>query len=64
MGDPIQYLEALITEMKQAMDGHKDAILAGRVQDYAEYRHMCGVIAGMERAISETLDMIKRIETS
>ena len=38
-----------------------EALLQGGATDFAEYRHMCGVINGLERAQRVLVDMRDRL---
>jgi len=37
---------------------------SGRAADYAEYRHLCGVIRGLTHAESIVKDLVQRMERS
>lgn len=39
-----------------------DNVAGGSAQDFASYRHMCGVIEGLALAERELLDLIERMK--
>jgi hypothetical protein len=58
-----QELDSLSSKLK-AEQGHlSEAICAGRVADYAEYKRLCGVIHGLDIALGVIADQVKRLET-
>ena len=42
------------------MNEHADHLATGSVQDFAEYKRMCGIIEGLALAEREVLDWIEK----
>lgn len=38
-------------------------LAGGGAKDFAEYRHVCGVIRGLAHAESIVIDLVQRVET-
>lgn len=49
----------LIIETRVDQEGF---LASGRVADYAEYRHVCGVIRGLNTAEQIIKDLVQRLE--
>ena len=52
-------LEILQDELKELIDNRKDALAYGHAADYAEYRHLAGVITGLTSALERVKDLRK-----
>ena len=51
----------LIKETRADQEGF---LSTGRVADYAEYRHVCGIIRGLNSAEQIINDLVQRLEES
>jgi hypothetical protein len=60
--DNERVLNYLATEIEKLRTDRVKSIADGRANDYAEYRHNCGVIRGL--ALAETIvnDLVQRLE--
>jgi hypothetical protein len=56
--------EAYKETLRSVMNDKADDIATGSAQDFADYKHMVGVIEGLALAEREFLDIIERIERS
>jgi hypothetical protein len=57
--------DVLSTLVKQFEDERKvvlDTLSRGAAQDFAEYKRLCGVLAGFERSQMLILEMEKRLQ--
>lgn len=52
-------LEILQKELAELIEARKDAIAFGYAADYAEYRHLAGVITGLTSALERVKDLRK-----
>jgi len=52
-------LEILQKELNELIEARKDAIAFGHAVDYAEYRHLVGVITGLTSALERVKDLRK-----
>lgn len=52
-------LEILQKELSELIEARKDAIAFGHAADYAEYRHLAGVITGLTSALERVKDLRK-----
>lgn len=52
-------LEVLHRELEELIDSRKDALAFGHAADYAEYRHLAGVITGLTSALERIKDLRK-----
>ena len=48
------FAERLLRRLADARDAAATPVIGGAMQDFACYRHQCGVIAGLSRAIAAT----------
>ena len=55
-------LTVLLKMVKDHGENRKDAIISNGCQDFAEYRHQCGIVHGLLLAEKEIQDLLKRIE--
>ena len=55
-------LTVLKVQLRELMNDRADNLLGGACQDFAEYRHMTGVIEGLAMAERELLDLQERID--
>ncbi len=52
-------LDILHDELKELIESRKDALAYGHAADYAEYRHLAGVITGLTSALERVKDLRK-----
>jgi hypothetical protein len=52
----------LISEFDKLRTEQSVFLATGRAADYAEYRHLCGVIRGLTHAESIVKDLVQRLE--
>ena len=52
-------LDVLHDELNDAIEARKMALAQGAVNDYAEYRHLVGVITGLTSALDRVKDLRK-----
>ena len=52
-------LEILHNELVELIENRKDALAYGHAADYAEYRHLAGVITGLTSALERVKDLRK-----
>lgn len=50
-------LEILHKELHEMIESRKDALAYGQAADYAEYRHLAGVITGLTSAFERVKDL-------
>ena len=55
-------LDVLLAEYRKQEYAAVDELTDGNCEDYADYRHRCGIIHGLRLAIRELTDLKKRIE--
>ena len=55
-------LTVLKVQLRELMNDRADNLLGGACRDFAEYRHMTGVIEGLAMAERELLDLQERID--
>ena len=55
-------LDVLQTELEETLESRKDALAYGHAVDYAEYRHLVGVITGLTSALERLKDLQKHYE--
>jgi hypothetical protein len=60
----MNYLVELRKSLEQKLEEANGHILKGSPSDFAEYRQMVGVAAGLEHALVELNEMIARIAKS
>ncbi len=46
----------------ETRDDQEAFLASGRVADYAEYRHVCGIIRGLNTAEQIIKDLVQRLE--
>jgi hypothetical protein len=51
-----------VREIKKELEPVQTALLAGQAKDYAEYRHLCGVLRGLASAESILKDLVQKLE--
>lgn len=56
-----QFADALRAEIRRDMNTHCDAMAQGGCQDFAHYKHLCGVIQGLAQAEAYLLDLAKKV---
>jgi len=52
-------LDVLQRELETVIESRKNALATGAVADYAEYRHLVGVITGLTSALERIKDLQK-----
>jgi hypothetical protein len=57
-----QLLQYAVREIKKELDPVQTALLAGQAKDFAEYRHLCGVLRGLASAESILKDLVQKLE--
>jgi hypothetical protein len=57
-----QLLHHAVREIKKDVDPIQNALLTGQAKDYAEYRHLCGVLRGLATAESILKDLVQKLE--
>jgi hypothetical protein len=57
-----QLLHHAVREIKKDADPIQNALLTGQAKDYAEYRHLCGVLRGLATAESILKDLVQKLE--
>ncbi len=53
-------LEILLDKIEESKKTYSEAILDGNIKDFAEYKHLCGVIRGLATAQLETEDLLRK----
>jgi hypothetical protein len=62
--DNERVLNYLATEIEKLRSDQAVFIASGRANDFAEYRHVCGVIRGLTHAETIVRDLVQRLEKS
>jgi len=57
-----QMLDHLFNKLKERERETGESMVDGTCKDFAEYRHLCGVIQGLRRARMEVQDLMQRYE--
>lgn len=57
----LAHVAKLITETRADQESF---LATGRAADYAEYRHVCGIIRGLNSAEQIIKDLVQRLEQS
>jgi len=60
MSSDVEYVKRKFAEERQSC---ADALTSGRINDIAEYKRLCGVIQGLNRAEEIITDLAKKKET-
>lgn len=60
--DNERVLNYLATEIETLRTDQVTFLATGRVSDFAEYRHVCGVIRGLTHAETIVKDLVQRLE--
>lgn len=64
MNDLIRAFSHIQKEIARMRDEQAVFISTGRAADYAEYKHVCGVIRGLTLADQSINDLVERMEKS
>ena len=64
MNDLIRAFSHIQKEIARMRDEQAVFISTGRAADYAEYKHVCGVIRGLNLADQSINDLVERMEKS
>ena len=62
--DATRVLQHVRTELDKIRQEQVDFLASGRLTDFAEYRHVCGVIRGLSYAERHLLDLAEKVEKS
>jgi hypothetical protein len=62
--DATRVLQHVRTELDKIRHEQVDFLASGRLTDFAEYRHVCGVIRGLGHADGFISDLAKKMEYS
>jgi hypothetical protein len=60
--DTNRVLSYLAKEIEQLRTDQVVFIASGRANDFAEYRHVCGVIRGLTHAETIVKDLVQKLE--
>lgn len=55
-------MDVLQRKLKEQEDSHIQALVGGAVNDFAEYRELCGVIRGLQTAQREIADLVRKLK--
>lgn len=55
-------LEHLIAEMEKSKHAYIESLVEGGAKDFADYKHLCGVIRGLAIAQIETQDLLRKMK--
>ena len=55
-------MDVLQRKLKEQEDSHVQALVTGAVNDFAEYRELCGVIRGLQTAQREIADLVRKLK--
>ena len=62
--DTNRVLNYLAKEIEQLRTDQVVFLASGRANDFAEYRHVCGVIRGLTHAETIVKDLVQKLEYS
>ena len=54
--------EYILREIRETRAEHTTFLAEGSAKEYADYRHVCGVIRGLTIAESAILDLVQKLE--
>lgn len=57
-----QILELLNKKIEDQISIHSEALLEGRLEDYASYKELCGAIRGLRTAQREIGDLVRKLK--
>ena len=57
-----QLLDHLVKKLIEREESIKDSLVSTSAKDFAEYKHLCGVIQGLRLAKMEVQDLVQRYE--
>lgn len=55
-------IDLVINNLQEAIDARSKAIVRGNVASYEEYRHITGVVAGLQGAVDALRDLQKKYQ--
>lgn len=55
-------MDLLREDIEEAIDMRMEALASGHAKDYADYRHLVGVITGLTSANERLKDLLKHTE--
>jgi hypothetical protein len=58
----IKTLNHLVKELSQQKLSYEQACARGSAKDFAEYKHLCGVLQGLGAAIELITDLVQKME--
>ena len=61
--DSDRVLKHVANEIHKLADEQVNFLATGRVDGFAEYRHVCGVIRGLANAEQLVRDLVQKMET-
>jgi len=61
--DSDRVLKHVANEIHKLADEQVNFLATGRVAEFAEYRHICGVIRGLANAEQLVRDLVQKMET-
>jgi hypothetical protein len=61
--DSNRVLKHVANEIHKLADEQVNFLATGRVAEFAEYRHVCGVIRGLANAEQLVRDLVQKMET-
>ena len=57
-----QMLDHLVKKLIEREESIKDSLVSNSAKDFAEYKHLCGVIQGLRLAKMDVQDLVQRYE--
>jgi hypothetical protein len=56
------WAEAFVSRITELRDQHADHLISGSVDSFEDYRHLCGVLKGLDVAVRELKDLLSQVE--
>mgnify|MGYP003352411937 CR=1 FL=1 len=56
------FAEALQKQLRVDMNNYTDDLATGSCRSFEDYKHLCGVIQGLDRALGVVTDLATRME--
>ena len=60
--NPDKLLTYVVTEIQKLREDQAVFLNGGGAKDFADYRHVCGIIRGLTHAESIVRDLVQRLE--
>lgn len=57
-------IELLLNQNDEERQALTEVLIRGSAKDFAEYKHICGVIRGLDLADAHIRDLAKRMESN